>query len=129
MIKVIIKSGHGGGPRRPRYRKISLSGGSYSFIGLTSSTRLSKACRKGVVVEAVEDVWRAMSALMKERAARTFNTDHSCYQADHLILIPMCSATPVRAYIGSGKRTLKARVSCTCLRARGISFEGRWKGR
>lgn len=33
-----------------------LGGPVYLFMGLTSSTRLSKACRKGVVVEAVEEV-------------------------------------------------------------------------
>jgi hypothetical protein len=30
----------------------------YLFMGLISSTLVSKACRKGVVVEAVEDAWK-----------------------------------------------------------------------
>lgn len=33
----------------------------YLFIGLTSSTRLSNACRKGVVVEAVEEDFQKVS--------------------------------------------------------------------
>lgn len=33
----------------------------YLFIGLTSSTRVSKACRKGVVVDAVEEVYNVVN--------------------------------------------------------------------
>lgn len=33
----------------------------YLFMGLTSSTLRSKACRNGVVVEAVEEAWQAVS--------------------------------------------------------------------
>jgi hypothetical protein len=50
-----------------RTMKIS-QGLAYLFIGLTSSTRLSKACPKGVVVEAVEEVSGAVSLDHESRA-------------------------------------------------------------
>jgi hypothetical protein len=69
----------------------------------------------GVVVEAVEDVWRGLSASGKRKRMGGVQMqccpDHSCNQADHLSVLHR-----------NKRGALKVRVSCTCLKGR--SLEG-----
>jgi len=51
-------------------------------MGLTSSTRLSNACRNGVVVEAVEEAWGAVS-LESGTTVETILT--ICNDVDYLV--------------------------------------------